>query len=55
MRTGRTRESTQRGQRGVTAGREEGKGLLSGNTEGQEDWGGGVGKAPQGDSVTGLK
>lgn len=45
--------SPHRGQRGVTAGREEGKGLLSGNTEGQEDWG--QAKAPQGDSVTGLK
>ena len=32
--------SPQRGQRGVTAGREEGEGLLSGNTKGQGDWGG---------------
>ena len=45
--------SPQRGQRGVTAGREEGEGLLSGNTKGQGDWGGG--KAPQGGGVTGLK
>ena len=45
--------SPQRGQRGVTAGREEGEGLLSGNTEGQGDWGGGT--APQGGGVTGLK
>ena len=50
--------SPQRGQRGVTAGREEGEGLLGGNPEGQGDWGGredSRGKAPQGDGVTGLR
>ena len=33
--------SPQRGQRGVTAGREEGEGLFSGNTERQGDCRGG--------------
>ena len=40
--------SPQRGQRGVTAGREEGEGLLSGNTEGQGDLAGRQGQGSPG-------
>ena len=50
--------SPPRKDKGDSAEREEGKGLLGGNTERQEDWGeceDNRGKALQGDSVTGLK